>query len=262
MNNTENNAENNAEVIRVEALIRNYAKEGRAETSEDSIKVLKGLDFTVEAQEFIGIMGKSGCGKTTLLKVLGLIDKPTAGRMYFGGKNISDLWSDELSDIRRRNIGFVFQDFYLLNSLSVKENIMLPMVLDKQSVQECLSKGEEYAEHFGLSHLLDKYPYELSGGERQRVAISRALINDPDLILADEPTGNLDSKSGRVVTDALERINEVMGKTIIMVTHDPQVASCCKRILFLKDGVILEDLRRTGDKEEFYKKIIERMKDL
>lgn len=262
MNNRENNAENNAEVIRVEALIRNYAKEGQAETSEDSIKVLKGLDFTVEAQEFIGIMGKSGCGKTTLLKVLGLIDKPTAGRMYFGGKNISDLWSDELSDIRRRNIGFVFQDFYLLNSLSVKENIMLPMVLDKQSVKECLSKGEEYAEHFGLSHLLDKYPYELSGGERQRVAISRALINDPDLILADEPTGNLDSKSGRVVTDALERINEVMGKTIIMVTHDPQVASCCKRILFLKDGVILEDLRRTGDKEEFYKKIIERMKDL
>ena len=257
-----NNTENNAEVIRVEALIRNYAKEGQAETSEDSIKVLKGLDFTVEAQEFIGIMGKSGCGKTTLLKVLGLIDKPTAGRMYFGGKNISDLWSDELSDIRRRNIGFVFQDFYLLNSLSVKENIMLPMVLDKQSVKECLSKGEEYAEHFGLSHLLDKYPYELSGGERQRVAISRALINDPDLILADEPTGNLDSKSGRVVTDALERINEVMGKTIIMVTHDPQVASCCKRILFLKDGVILEDLRRTGDKEEFYKKIIERMKDL
>ncbi len=250
------------EVIRVEKLIRNYAKGGSTETNEDSIKVLKGLDFVVEEQEFIGIMGKSGCGKTTLLKVLGLIDEPTKGHMYFCGKSISDLWSDELSDIRRRNIGFVFQDFYLLNSLSVKENIMLPMILDKQSVKDCLSKGEEYAAHFGLTHLLGKFPYELSGGERQRVAISRALINDPDLILADEPTGNLDSKSGKIVTDALERINEAMGKTIIMVTHDPQVASSCKRILFLKDGMILEDLKREGDKEDFYKKIIERMKGL
>ncbi len=252
----------NTDVIRVDGLIRNYAKEGSTEESEDSIKVLKGLDFIVEEQEFIGIMGKSGCGKTTLLKVLGLIDKPTGGHMFFREKNISDLWSDELSDIRRRDIGFVFQDFYLLNSLSVKENIMLPMILDKQSVKNCLSKSEEYAEHFGLTHLLSKFPYELSGGERQRVAISRALINNPDLILADEPTGNLDSKSGKIVTDALERINETMGKTIIMVTHDPQVASCCKRILFLKDGMIMEDLRRQGDKADFYNEIVDRMKDL
>lgn len=256
------NMNTGTEVIRVEQLVRNYAKEGSAETGEDAIKVLKGLDFTVEQQEFIGIMGKSGCGKTTLLKVLGLIDRPTGGKMYFCGKNISDLWTDELSDIRRRNIGFVFQDFYLLNSLNVKENIMLPMVLDKRKVKECLSKGEEYAEHFGLSHLLDKYPYELSGGERQRVAISRALINDPDLILADEPTGNLDSKSGKIVIDALCRINQEYHKTIVMVTHDPQMASYCGKIILLKDGGILDVLERGESQREFYQEILGRMADL
>ncbi len=250
----------NREIIRVEGLIRNFSMTGSSGEKDKSIEVLKGLDFFVEQQEFIGIMGKSGCGKTTLLKVLGLIDKPTRGKVYFCKKDTAKLWSDELADIRRQRIGFVFQDFYLLNSLSVRDNIMLPMVLDKQKVKYCLEKGKEYAKHFGLSHLMNKHPYELSGGEKQRVAISRALINNPDLILADEPTGNLDSKSGKIVTDALEQINRVMGKTIIMVTHDPQVASYCKRILFLKDGTILEDLRRTGKKEEFYHEIIERMK--
>ncbi len=250
-------------VIKVEELYREYAKLSHGDEETESIKVLKGLDFVVKEQEFVGIMGKSGCGKTTLLKTLGLIDKPTKGNLYFCGKETRKLWNDELADIRRREIGFVFQDFYLMDSLSVSENIMLPMVLDKKNVRKCMEKGKEYAEHFGLSHLMKKYPYELSGGEKQRVAISRALINNPDLILADEPTGNLDSKSGKIVIDALERINRKMKKTIIMVTHDPQVASHCKRIIFLKDGVILEDLRRRGVSEEkFYEMIIERMKDL
>ena len=250
------------DVIKVEQLYREYAKLSRGDEEAESIKVLKGLDFTVKEQDFVGIMGKSGCGKTTLLKTIGLIDKPTRGNLYFCGKDTKKLWNDELADIRRREIGFVFQDFYLMDSLTVSENIMLPMVLDKKNVRKCMEKGKEYAEHFGLSHLMKKYPYELSGGEKQRVAISRALINNPDLILADEPTGNLDSKSGKIVIDALERINAKMKKTIIMVTHDPQVASHCKRIIFLKDGVILEDLRRRGTEEEFYDKIIERMKDL
>lgn len=249
-------------VIKVEDLYREYAKISRDDEGAESIKVLKGLNFIVKEQEFVGIMGKSGCGKTTLLKTLGLIDKPTKGKLYFCGKDTKELWNDELSDIRRREIGFVFQDFYLMDSLSVSENIMLPMVLDKKNARKCMEKGKEYAEHFGLSHLMKKYPYELSGGEKQRVAISRALINDPDLILADEPTGNLDSKSGKIVIDALERINGKMKKTIIMVTHDPQVASHCKRIIFLKDGVILEDLRRKESEEEFYGQILERMKDL
>ena len=249
-------------VIKVEELYREYAKLSQRDGETESIKVLKGLDFAVKEQGVVGIMGKSGCEKTTLLKTLGLINKQTKGTLYFCGRDTRKWWNDELADIRRRRIGFVFQDFYLMDSLSVSENIMLPMVLDKKDACSCMEKGKAYAGQFGLSHLMKKYPYELSGGEKQRVAISRALINDPDLILADEPTGNLDSKSGKTVIDALERINEKMKKTIIMVTHDPQVASRCKRIIFLKDGVILEDLKRTGSEDEFYGKIIEKMKDL
>lgn len=253
---------NQSEIIRVEQLIRNYGKLGTSQEDEAVVKVLKGLDFCIERQEFVGIMGKSGCGKTTLLKVLGLIDRPTSGKMYFCGRNILKLWSDELADIRRQKIGFVFQDFYLLNSLSVRENIMLPMVLDKQNGAKCMKRGQRFAQLFGLEHLLEKYPYELSGGEKQRVAISRALINNPDLILADEPTGNLDSKSGEIVINALENINREMGKTVVMVTHDPQMASHCSRVLFLKDGVILEDFRREGTREEFYTQILGRMEKL
>ena len=249
------------EVIKIENLFRSYPK-SEGTDKKDRIEVLKGLDFTVEQQEFVGIMGKSGCGKTTLLKVLGLIDSPTSGNIYFCGKDTDKLWSDELADIRRREIGFVFQDFYLMDSLSVKENIMLPMVLDKQDSNKCIKDAETYAERFGLTHLLDKHPYELSGGEKQRVAISRALINNPNLILADEPTGNLDSKSGQIVVEAFKEINEKLKKTIIMVTHDPQMASCCKRIIFLKDGIILEDLKRRGTQEEFYGEILERMRML
>ena len=149
-----------------------------------------------------------------------------------------------------------------MDSLSVRENIMLPKILDKKSAKECMEESQKYAEQFGITHLMNKKPYELSGGEKQRVAISRALINNPDLILADEPTGNLDSKSGKIVIDALKDINEHMGKTIIMVTHDPQMASYCSRLILLKDGVILEDLKNSGDQEAFYQEILEKMKEL
>ena len=247
------------EIIRASQLVRNYSKSGSKREQPDDIRVLKGIDLAVEEGEFLGIMGKSGCGKTTLIKVLGLIDEPTGGNVYFKERDTEKLWTDELADIRRREIGFVFQDFYLMDSLSVKENIMLPMILDKAEAENCVNRGEQLAEQFGLGHLLAKNPYELSGGEKQRVAICRALINNPDLILADEPTGNLDSKSGKIVVDEFININEKMGKTIVMVTHDPQMASQCKRIIFLKDGVILEDLKRTGDSGEFYQEILERM---
>lgn len=255
--------ENNVEdILKIEELCREYKKPSQGDDKTESIKVLKGLNFSVKKQEFVGVMGKSGCGKTTLLKTLGLIDKPTKGKIYFCGKETKKLWDDELADIRRKEIGFVFQDFYLMDSLSVKENIMLPMVLDKCSTKKCMEVSEKLAEHFGLMHLLGKYPYELSGGERQRVAISRALVNNPNLILADEPTGNLDSKSGETVVKALENINEKIGKTIIMVTHDPQVASHCTRVLFLKDGLILENIWREGSIDDFYTQIIKRMKNL
>lgn len=237
------------EIIRTEKLFRNYSKSGSNKEQDADIKVLKGIELTVESGEFVGIMGKSGCGKTTLIKTLGLIDEPTKGTVYFKGKDIEKLWMDELADIRRREIGFVFQDFYLMDSLSVKENIMLPKILDKAEAKDCTERAESLAAQFGLTHLLDKNPYELSGGEKQRVAICRALINNPDLIMADEPTGNLDSKSGKIVVDEFLKINDVLKKTIIMVTHDPQVASFCKRIIFLKDGVILEDLAREGERE-------------
>ena len=248
-------------VLEVENLIRNYQKSALKKSDED-IKVLKGLNFSVEQGEFVGIMGKSGCGKTTLLKVLGMSDKQTDGVVRFMEKDTSKLYGDELADIRREQIGFVFQDFYLMDSLSVEENIMLPMILGQEKVDVMTKAARKYAEQFQISHLLKKNPYELSGGEKQRVAICRALINDPDLILADEPTGNLDSKSGQIVIDALVRINQEFGKTIVMVTHDPQMASYCSRIILLKDGVILDNLNHGDSQEAFYQEIIGRMADL
>lgn len=256
------NAAKQNEIIRVEKLVRNYGKSNTSQEDEAIVKVLKELNFNVEKQEFVGIMGKSGCGKTTLLKVLGLIDKPTKGNVFFEGKDTEKLWEDELADIRRQKIGFVFQDFYLLNSLSVRENIMLPMGLDKQSSEKCMENGEKFANLLGLNRLLEKYPNELSGGEKQRVSISRALINNPDLILADEPTGNLDSKTGKLVIEELENINQNMGKTIIMVTHDPQMASYCTRVIFLKDGMILKDLRKNETRGNFYTRIVDEMQNL
>lgn len=246
-------------ILRAEELAKSYRIPNQ---EEDTIKVLLGLNFQIEENEFVGIMGKSGCGKTTLLKLLGLIDHPTGGNLYFKEKQVKGLWPDELADIRRREIGFVFQDFYLMDSLTVEENIMLPMILDKAEEEACFRCAREHAEHFQITHLLKKYPYELSGGERQRTAICRALINQPDLILADEPTGNLDSKSGKIVIEALNQIHEEYKKTIVMVTHDPQVASNCSRIIFLKDGLILDVLERMETQEIFYQKILGRMADL
>lgn len=250
-----------AEILKVQHLIRNYEKPLKGEDKQE-VKVIKDISFDIAEQEFVGIMGKSGCGKTTLLKVLGLIDRPTDGTVSFKNKEIRKLWDEELCDIRRRSIGFVFQDFYLMDSLSVEENIMLPMILDKADVNKCFENAKVYEELFEIEHLKKKNPYELSGGEKQRVAICRALINNPDLILADEPTGNLDSRSGAIVVKALEDINQNLNKTIVMVTHDPQVASHCNRIIFLKDGKILKDIRKQGTKEEFYFEILEMMKDL
>lgn len=236
-------------VLEAENLIRNYKE----------VKVLKGVTFKAEEGEYIAVMGRSGCGKTTLLKTLGLIDRQTEGRIRFMGKDTDGLSGDERANIRRTKIGFIFQDFYLMDSLSVEENIMLPMVLSGGQWEAMVNEAGKYAREFEIEHLLKKRPCELSGGEKQRAAICRALIHGPELILADEPTGNLDSKSGEIVTDALKRIHGTMGKTIIVVTHDPRVASGSKRIIFLKDGNILEDLKRSGSEEDFYKEILERM---
>ena len=248
-------------ILEVKKLVRNY-KKSVLKDSEEDIKVLKGISFSVEEGEFVGIMGKSGCGKTTLLKTLGMIDKPTAGKIILMGKDTSKLYGDSLAEIRNRKIGFIFQDFYLMDSLSVEENIMLPMILNKVKLKTMQKTTMQYAKHFRISHLLKKNPYELSGGEKQRVAICRALVNHPKLILADEPTGNLDSKSGMIVIRAMETLNRELKKTIVMVTHDPQMASYCDRIILLKDGKILEELRKEESRDIFYQQILAKMAEL
>ena len=248
-------------ILEVKNLVRNY-NTATFRDSKNNVNILKGISFQVAEGEFVGIMGKSGCGKTTLLKTLGMIDKPTDGTIKFMGEDTSELYGDKLADIRNSKIGFIFQDFYLMDSLSVEENIMLPMIISKQNINKMIAEAKKYAEQFQIEYLLKKNPYELSGGEKQRVAICRALINNPDLILADEPTGNLDSKSGKIVIDALNKISSEYKKTIVMVTHDPQMASYCSRLILLKDGVILEDLKNSGNQDAFYQEILGKMKEL
>jgi ABC-type lipoprotein export system ATPase subunit len=252
------NIENMLEAI---SLSKTYDKHVEGKVIKE-IPVLKGLDFEVKKGEFLGVMGKSGCGKTTLLKILGMIHKQSEGTLKFMGKETDSMHPDELADIRRKQIGFVFQDFYLMDSLSVKENIMLPMILNKEKSEIMIRKTRALAEHFEIEALLEKNPYELSGGEKQRTAICRALINDPELVLADEPTGNLDTKSGGIVIAALKRINREYKKTVLMVTHDPKIASDCEKIILLKDGKIVEELKKTGDKEKFYHLILQKMDNL
>ena len=237
-------------IIEADGLVRNYVSDER------EVKVLRGLNFTVEEQEFVGIMGRSGSGKTTLLRTLGLIDEPTGGKLNMWGKDIMALSEREAADMRRTKIGMIFQDYFLMETLTVRENIVLPMALNGQHKEEMYKSVEEYAGVFGIGELLDKYPHAISGGEKQRTAICRALVNSPGLLLADEPTGNLDSKSSEIVIQVLEEINEKFGKTILLVTHDPIVASHCKKVLFLKDGNIVNTVAREGRRDDFYKEIL------
>ena len=248
-------------VLQVENLIRSYRKSVIKESEED-VKVLKGISFQVTEGEFVGIMGKSGCGKTTLLKTLGMIDKPTDGTIKFMGEDTSELYGDKLADIRNSKIGFIFQDFYLMDSLSVEENIMLPMIISKQNINKMIAEAKKYAEQFQIEYLLKKNPYELSGGEKQRVAICRALINHSDLILADEPTGNLDSASSETVMEHLQMINKDLKKAVVLVTHDAYVASFCDRVIFVKDGNIEVELRKKEKQDVFCDKIMKAQKDI
>ena len=190
-----------------------------------SCPVLENISFQIEPKEFVGIMGRSGCGKTTLLKVLGMLDKPEKGTVFYKGKDTKEIYGTELAKIRRTELSFIFQDFCLMDSLSIKDNILLPRILDEAEIEESKKICENLTKKFNINKLLNKKPYELSGGEKQRVAICRALINNPQIILADEPTGNLDSNSSEVVMRTLESINGEMGKTILLVTHDPMIAS-------------------------------------
>ena len=217
--------------------------------------VLRGIDLTVEEHDFIAIMGRSGCGKTTLLKILGLMDNMISGDFIFKGDDVSTLYEEEIADIRRREMGFVFQDYNLLKSLTVGENVRLPAILDKAETKLGREKAGALAKRFHIDQMMDKYPYQLSGGEQQRVSLCRALINDPDLILGDEPTGNLDSVMGKEVIETLVSFNRDLDKTVIIVTHDPKIACRCKKVIFMKDGLLFETLEKdfmTPDADEAF----------
>lgn len=247
---------NNKEVIHTKELKRRYL------FKDTEINVLNGINLTIYEQEFVAIMGKSGSGKTTLLKLLGMLDRPTEGKVFFKGEDSDDLRGDRLAEIRRREIGFIYQDYYLMDSLSVKENIMLPQILDHRPVEECLNVTLKLAKLMGVDQLLNKRTYELSGGEKQRVAICRALINQPDLILADEPTGNLDSASSETVMKYLQMINRDLKRTVVLVTHDAYVASFCNRVIFVKDGMIGMELKKKEGQDEFCDRIMKEQKEI
>ncbi|HBF2880443.1 TPA: ABC transporter ATP-binding protein [Clostridioides difficile] len=217
---------------------------------------LNDINFSIEDGEFVGIMGPSGSGKTTLLNMISTIDKPTTGTMELKGKNPLLLRGEELALFRRRELGFVFQDFNLLDTLTIGENIVLPLTLDKVSVKEQDERLNEVSTILGIKDLLGKRTFEVSGGQAQRTAIARALINNPSILLADEPTGNLDSKSSKVVMELFQKINKENKVTTMMVTHDPLAASYCSRILFIKDGSIYNEIYKGSSREQFYQEIM------
>ena len=229
-------------------------------TGENQVKAVNHVNIQIGQGEFVAIVGKSGSGKSTLLHMLGGLDTPTSGSVILSDKDLYSMKEDQLAVFRRRKIGFVFQAFNLVSSINVWENIVLPLGLDGRKVDKAYVN--DIITTLGLEHRIHNLPNTLSGGQQQRVAIARALVNRPEILFADEPTGNLDSKSGQIVIDALVRINQEFGKTIVMVTHDPQMASYCSRIILLKDGVILDNLNHGDSNEEFYQEIIGRMADL
>lgn len=244
-------------IVKVEGIIKSY-NHGIANriSGEKEYPVLKGIDLNIENEDFVGIMGRSGCGKTTLLKIMGTIDKPTRGKIHYGDKDIRKLNADYLAELRRNSIGFVFQDFNLMDNLSVEENIMLPLVLNKMPYKNAKGIVEANACNLGIEHLLKKNIYELSGGEKQRVAIARALSNDPEIIFADEPTGNLDLTSALSIMQCFMKINSERHKAVVLVTHDPHIASYCKKIYFLDEGRIGWSCVRGGNQDDFYDEIM------
>lgn len=221
----------------------------------NQVKALSNVNFSVESGEYVAIMGESGSGKTTLLNILASLDKPTGGEVYLDGKPLSKIKDKELSAFRRENLGFVFQDFNLLDTFSLRDNIFLPLVLSGKKYDEMQKRVLPVANRLGIMDLLNKYPYEVSGGQKQRTAVARAIITKPKLILADEPTGALDSKSSSNLLDIFNEINQ-LGQTILMVTHSAKAASRAGRVLFIKDGEVFHQIYRGNcTNEEMYQKI-------
>ena len=223
-------------------------------------KALDDISFQVDEGEYVGIMGASGSGKTTLLNCISTIDKVTSGQIKVAGQEITKLKGSSLNRFRREDLGFIFQDFNLLDTMTAYENIALALSIQKKNTKEIDKKVKEVAAQLGITEILNKYPYQMSGGEKQRVASARAVITNPRLVLADEPTGALDSKSARMLLQSLARLNEELKTTILMVTHDAFSASYAKRIIFIKDGKIFTELRK--EKEETRKAFFNRIIDV
>lgn len=240
-------------VLETRNLSKIYGSEGR----DNYVKALDKINLNIAKGEFVGIMGPSGSGKTTLLNILATIDSPSTGEVLINKENPHTLDPDDLAIFRRRQLGFIFQEFNLLDSLSVKENIILPLVLDKEKSIDINKKLVEVSKALNIENILNKKPYEISGGQQQRVASARAIINKPEIILADEPTGNLDSKTSFDLMTSLENINKTKDATIVMVTHDAFAASFCKRIVMIKDGKLFLEINREGKRQEFFEEILD-----
>lgn len=246
-------------ILRVESLKKHYGKE------PNITKALNGISFQVVKGEFLGIMGSSGSGKTTLLNCLATIIKPTDGSIQMQEKDLDQLKGSQLADYRGKEIGYLFQNFELLDNLTAKENILLPLSLHKVDANESKVRLELLSQYLDISELLDKFPSQLSGGQRQRVAAARALILDPKIVFADEPTGALDSKNATILMQKLSEMNQVEETTILMVTHDSVAASFCNRILFIQDGKLFHEIRRDyprESQEDFYHRILKVMSAL
>ncbi len=246
------------EILRLEHIQKFYGNQGNL------TKAINDISFSVNNGEFVGIMGASGSGKTTLLNCISTIDTVSAGHIYLDGTDVTEIMEKkhsiekELARFRRENLGFIFQDFNLLDTLTISENIALALTINKVPVNQIEDKVQEMARNLNITDILDKYPYQVSGGQKQRCACARAIINKPKLILADEPTGALDSHSAQMLLDTMQSINEQLAATILMVTHDAFSASYAKRILFLRDGVIFTEILKGGDSRKvFFEKILD-----
>lgn len=240
------------EILKVDNIEKYYGRKGNI------TKAIDNISFTVEEGEFVGVMGASGSGKTTLLNCISTIDKVSSGHIYISENDITKLNSKKISKFRREELGFIFQDFNLLDTLTAYENIALALTIMRVNHKEIDKRVRDIAKKLNIEEVLNKYPYEMSGGQKQRVASARAIITKPSLILADEPTGALDSKAAKMLLESMEDLNENLNATIMMVTHDAFSASYARRILFIKDGRIFNELVRGNDsRKEFFDKIIE-----
>lgn len=238
-------------LLEINHLKKHYA----TRFSKQTVEALKDVNFSVERGEFVAVMGESGSGKTTLLNILSTLDDATSGEVLLEGKNLADIKDSEVSEFRRNDLGFVFQDFNLLDNFSVKDNILLPLVLSNTPIKEMEQRLQPIVEKLGIADLIGHYPYEVSGGQKQRAAVARALITQPKLILADEPTGALDSKASQSLLETFEDINRT-GQTIMMVTHSTRAAAHSNRVLFIQDGVVFNEIYR-GEQtvDQFMEKI-------